>query len=194
MFSKFIKRPVLAIVLSLVIIFMGVLAINTLPKSQFPEIAPPMVMVNASYPGASAKVLTENVLIPLEQAINGVWGMRYMTSDATSAGEANIQIVFNPGTDPGEALVQVNTRIAQVLNRLPPLVQREGVVVSPIMPSMLMYVNLYSTDKNADMKFLFNFAGVNMIPELQRINGIGQAKILGSRQYAMRVWLKPDRS
>lgn len=193
MFSKFIKRPVLAIVLSLVIIFMGVLAINTLPKSQFPEIAPPMVMVNASYPGASAKVLTENVLIPLEQAINGVWGMRYMTSDATSAGEANIQIVFNPGTDPGEALVQVNTRIAQVLNRLPPLVQREGVVVSPIMPSMLMYVNLYSTDKNADMKFLFNFAGVNMIPELQRINGIGQAKILGSRQYAMRVWLKPDR-
>jgi len=172
---------------------MGVLAINTLPKSQFPEIAPPMVMVNASYPGASAKVLTENVLIPLEQAINGVWGMRYMTSDATSAGEANIQIVFNPGTDPDEALVQVNTRIAQVLNRLPPLVQREGVVVSPVMPSMLMYINLYSTDKNADMKFLFNFAGVNMIPELQRINGIGQAKILGSRQYAMRVWLKPDR-
>ncbi|HEX8548652.1 MAG TPA: efflux RND transporter permease subunit, partial [Cytophagaceae bacterium] len=193
MFSKFIKRPVLAIVLSLVIIFMGVLAINTLPTSQFPEIAPPMVMVSASYPGSSAKVLTENVLIPLEQAINGVWGMRYMTSDATSAGEANIQIVFNPGVDPSNAMVQVNTRIAQVLNRLPPLVQREGVIVSPIMPSMLMYVNLYSKDKNANMNFLFNFAGVNMIPELQRINGIGQARILGSRQYAMRVWLKPDR-
>jgi HAE1 family hydrophobic/amphiphilic exporter-1 len=172
---------------------MGVLAMNTLPKSQFPEIAPPMVMVNASYPGASAKVLTENVLIPLEQAINGVWGMRYMTSDATSAGEANIQIVFEPGTDPGQALVQVNTRIAQVLNRLPPLVQREGVIVSPIMPSMLLYVNLFSKDKNANMNFLFNYAGVNMIPELQRINGIGQAKILGSRQYAIRVWLKPDR-
>jgi hydrophobic/amphiphilic exporter-1 (mainly G- bacteria), HAE1 family len=193
MFTKFIHRPVLAIVLSLVIIFMGVLAMNTLPKSQFPEIAPPMVMVNASYPGASAKVLTENVLIPLEQAINGVWGMRYMTSDATSAGEANIQIVFEPGTDPGQALVQVNTRIAQVLNRLPPLVQREGVIVSPIMPSMLLYVNLFSKDKNANMNFLFNYAGVNMIPELQRINGIGQAKILGSRQYAIRVWLKPDR-
>ena len=193
MFSKFIHRPVLAIVISLVIVFIGILAINTLPKSQFPEIAPPVVMVSASYPGASAKVLTESVLIPLEQAINGVWGMRYMTSDATSAGEANIQIVFNLGTDPDQALVQVNTRIAQVLNRLPVLVQREGVVVNRIMNSMLMYVNLYSKDKNADMKFLFNFAGVNMIPELQRINGIGQARILGSRQYAMRVWLKPDR-
>lgn len=193
MFSKFIHRPVLAIVISLVTIFMGMLAMNSLPKSQFPEIAPPVVMVNASYPGASAKVLTESVLIPLEQAINGVWGMRYMTSDATSAGEANIQIVFNLGTDPDQALVQVNTRIAQVLNRLPILVQREGVIVNRIMNSMLMYVNLYSKDKNADMKFLFNFAGVNMIPELQRINGIGQARILGSRQYAMRVWLNPER-
>jgi HAE1 family hydrophobic/amphiphilic exporter-1 len=193
MFGEFIHRPVLAICISLVIIFLGALALNSLPKSQFPEIAPPVVMVNASYPGASAKVLTESVLIPLEQAINGVWGMRYMTSDATSAGEANIQIVFNLGTDPDQALVQVNTRIAQVLNRLPVLVQREGVIVNRIMNSMLMYVNLYSKDKNADQKFLFNFAGVNMIPELQRINGIGQARILGSRQYAMRVWLNPDR-
>ncbi len=193
MFSKFIHRPVLAIVISLVTIFLGMLSMYSLPKSQFPEIAPPVVMVNASYPGASAKVLTESVLIPLEQAINGVWGMRYMTSDATSAGEANIQIVFNLGTDPDQALVQVNTRIAQVLNRLPVLVQREGVIVNRIMNSMLMYVNLYSKDKNADMKFLFNFAGVNMIPELQRINGIGQARILGSRQYAMRVWLNPER-
>jgi len=193
MFKRFIHRPVLAIVISLVIVFLGILAINTLPKSQFPEIAPPVVMVSASYPGASAKVLTESVLIPLEQAINGVWGMRYMTSDATSAGEANIQIVFNLGTDPDQALVQVNTRIAQVLNRLPVLVQREGVIVNRIMNSMLMYVNLYSKDTSANMKFLFNFAGVNMIPELQRINGIGQARILGSRQYAMRVWLKPDR-
>lgn len=193
MFSKFIHRPVLAIVISLVIIFLGTLSIKTLPTSQFPEIAPPVVMVSASYPGASAKVLTESVLIPLEQAINGVWGMRYMTSDATSAGEANIQIVFNLGTDPDQALVQVNTRIAQVLNRLPILVQREGVIVNRIMNSMLMYVNLYSKDKNSDMKFLFNYAGVNMIPELQRINGIGQARILGSRQYAMRIWLNPDR-
>lgn len=193
MFSKFIHRPVFAIVISLVIIFMGVLSINSLPISQFPEISPPMVIVRASYPGASAKVLTESVLIPLEQAINGVPGMKYMTSDATSAGEANIQIVFNLGTNPDQAVVNVNTRIAQVLNRLPVLVQREGVIVNRIVPNMLMYVNLYSKDKNANMKFLFNFAGVNMLPELQRINGIGQASILGSRQYAMRVWLKPDR-
>ncbi|MEA5403254.1 efflux RND transporter permease subunit [Arcicella sp. DC2W] len=193
MFNKFIKRPVLAIILSLVIIFMGVLAIKTLPTSQFPSIAPPMVMVSASYPGASAKSLAESVIIPLEQSINGAWGMKYMTSDATSAGEANIQIVFNLGTDPDEALVQVSNRVQQVTNKLPALVQREGVVITPIMPSMLMYVNLFSKDKNANMKFLFNYAGINMIPELQRINGVGQAKILGSRQYAMRVWLNPDR-
>lgn len=193
MFNLFLKRPVLAIVLSLVIIFMGILAIKTLPTSQFPEIAPPVVMVSASYPGASAKSLAESVIIPLEQSINGAWGMRYMTSDATSAGEANIQVIFNPGTDINQALVQVSNRVQQVTNRLPILVQREGVIITPVIPSMLMYVNLYSTDANANMKFLFNYAGVNMIPEIQRINGIGQARILGSRQYAMRIWLKPDR-
>ncbi len=193
MFSVFIHRPVLAITVSLVIIFMGILAINGLPISQFPNISPPMVIVKASYPGASAKVLTESVLIPMEQAVNGVPGMKYMTSDATSAGEANIQVVFNLGTDPDQAVVNINTRIAQVINRLPVLVQREGIIVNRIQPNMLMYVNLYSKDKNADMKFLFNFAGVNMLPELQRITGIGQANILGSRQYAMRIWLKPDR-
>lgn len=193
MFNKFIHRPVLAIVLSLVILFMGLLAIKTLPISQFPEISPPMVIVRASYPGASADVLTQSVLIPMEQAINGVPGMKYMTSDATSAGEANIQVVFDLGTDPDQAVVNINTRIAQVLNRLPPLVQREGVVVSRQMPNMLMYVNLFSKDPKADMKFLFNFAGVNILPEVQRITGVGQASILGSRQYAMRIWLKPDR-
>lgn len=193
MFNKFIHRPVLAIVISLVIIFLGTLAIETLPTSQFPEVAPPVVMVSASYPGASAKSLTESVIIPLEQAINGAWGMRYMASDATSAGEANIQVIFNPGTDINQALVQVSNRVEQVRNRLPDLVQREGVVITPVIPSMLMYVNLYSKDTSANMKFLFNFAGVNMVPELQRINGIGQVRILGSRQYAMRVWLNPDR-
>ena len=193
MFSKFIKRPVLAIVVSLVILFVGILAIKTLPTSQFPEVAPPVVMVSASYPGASAKSLAESVIIPLEQSINGAWGMRYMTSDATSAGEANIQVVFEPGTDINQALVQVSNRVQQVTNRLPTLVQREGVVITPVIPSMLMYVNLYSKDKNANMRFLFNYAGVNMVPELQRINGVGQVRILGSRQYAMRVWLNPER-
>ena len=193
MFSKFIHRPVLAIVISFVILFVGALAIKTLPTSQFPEVAPPVVMVSASYPGASAKSLAESVIIPLEQAINGAWGMRYMTSDATSAGEANIQVIFNPGTDINQALVQVSNRVQQVTNRLPILVQREGVIITPVIPSMLMYVNLYSKDADANMKFLFNYAGVNMVPELQRINGIGQVRILGSRQYAMRIWLNPDR-
>ncbi|SHM90012.1 hydrophobic/amphiphilic exporter-1, HAE1 family [Chitinophaga jiangningensis] len=193
MFNKFIQRPVLAIVLSLVIIFMGLLAINTLPVSQFPSIAPPMVVVNVAYPGASAKVLVESVLVPMEKAINGAPGMKYMTSDATSAGEATIQVVFDLGTDPNQAVVNVKNRIEQVTNRLPELVQREGLVVSYTSPNMLMYVNLYSKDPKADENFLYNFAGVNIINELSRLKGVGSAKILGSRQFAMRVWLKPDR-
>lgn len=193
MFQKFIKRPVLAIVLSIVIIFMGLLAIKTLPISQFPDIAPPVVVVNIAYPGASANILTESVLIPMEKSINGTPGMKYMTSDATSAGEATIMVYFNLGTDPSQAMVNVKTRIEQVTNRLPELVQREGLVVSYTSPNMLMYVNLYSKDKNADQKFLYNFANVNIIPEVSRLNGVGSAKILGSRIYAMRVWLNPDR-
>ena len=194
MFNRFIRKPVLAIVISIVIVFVGMLAINTLPKSQYPEIAPPMVVVYASYPGASSTVLANSVLIPLEQAINGVPGMKYMFSTAASSGEANIQIVFNLGEDPNQALVNVQNRIEQMKMRLPPLVQLEGIVVQRLLPSMLMYVNLYSKNKSdADMKFIFNYAYINMLPELQRINGIGQAKILGSRQYAMRVWLNPDR-
>lgn len=193
MFNKFIQRPVLAIVLSLVIIFMGLLAINTLPVSQFPSIAPPMVVVNIAYPGASAEVLVSSVLTQMEKAINGTPGMKYMTSDATSAGEATIQVVFDLGTDPNQAMVNVKTRIEQVTNLLPELVQREGLVVSYTSPNMLMYVNLYSKDPKADEKFLYNFAGVNILPELSRLKGVGSAKILGSRQYAMRVWLNPDR-
>lgn len=193
MFSKFIQRPVLAIAISLGIVFLGLLAIFTLPISQFPSIAPPRVMVFIAYPGASADVLVNTTLTPLERAINGVQGMQYIISDATSAGEATIQIVFEPGTDPNAAVVNVKTRVDQVMNNLPPLVQREGVIISPIQPSMLMYVNLYSTDKNADEKFLYNYSNVHILPELQRINGMGRAQILGSRQFAMRIWLKPDR-
>jgi HAE1 family hydrophobic/amphiphilic exporter-1 len=193
MFEKFIRRPVLAIVLSVIVVFLGLLAINERPISQFPEIAPPRVIVTIDYPGASAEVLVKSTLIPLERAINGVQGMKYMVSDATSAGEATIQIIFELGTDPNRAVVNVKTRVDQVLNRLPPLVQREGVIVAFVQPSMLMYVNLYSTDEDANEKFLYNFANVNIITELQRIPGIGQATILGARQYAMRVWLNPDR-
>jgi len=193
MFQKFIKRPVLAIIMSVVIVFMGLLAIETLPISQFPSIAPPVVVVNIAYPGASANVLVESVLIPMEKAINGAPGMKYLTSDATSAGEATIQVVFDLGTDPNQAVVNVKNRIEQVTNRLPPLVQREGLVISYTSPNMLMYVNVYSKDPKADQKFLYNFANVNLIPEISRLKGVGSAKILGSRQYAMRIWLKPDR-
>lgn len=193
MFSIFIKRPVLAIVISLVIIFMGVLAINTLPTSQFPSIAPPRVVVSVAYPGASADVLVKSVLIPMEKAVNGVPGMKYMTSDAVSAGEANIQVVFDLGTDPNQAVVNVKNRIEQVTNRLPVLVQREGIIVNILQPNMLMYVNVYSKDPKTDQNFLYNFASVNILRELSRVKGIGSAQILGSRQYAMRIWLKPDR-
>lgn len=193
MFSRFIQRPVLAISLSLAIVFLGVLAVTTRPISQFPDIAPPRVNIFIAFPGASAQILVESTLIPLERAINGVQGMQYLTSDATSAGEATIQIIFHPGTDVNAAVVNVKTRVDAIMNNLPPLVQREGIIITPIQPSMLMYVNLFSTDKNADEKFLYNYANINIIPELQRINGMGRAQILGSRTYAMRVWLKPDR-
>ena len=193
MFNKFIQRPVLAIAISLAIIFLGMLAINTMPVSQFPDIAPPRVNIFIAYPGSSAEVLVNSTLIPLERAINGVQGMQYIISDATSAGEATVQIVFEPGTDANAAVVNVKTRVDQIMNNLPPLVQREGIIITPIQPSMLMYVNLYSTDEKADEKFLYNYASVHILPELQRISGMGRAQILGSRQFAMRVWLKPDR-
>lgn len=193
MFSNILKRPVFSIVISLVIVFMGLLAIKKLPISQFPDIAPTTVNIFIAYPGSSADVLIKSTIIPLETAINGVQGMRYISSDATSAGEGTIRIIFEPGTDPNDATVRVKTRVDQVMPLLPELVQREGVIISPIQPSMLMYVNLYSEDKNADEKFLYNYAYTKMIPEIQRINGVASAKILGSRIYAMRVWLNLDR-
>ncbi len=193
MFNIFIKRPVMAIVLSLIIVFLGFLSLRTLPTSQFPDIAPPRVIVSLAYPGASADVLVQSSLITIERAINGVPGMKYIVSDATSAGEATIQVIFGLGTDPNQAMINVKTRLDQVMSRLPALVQLEGVVVERVQPSMLMYINLFSKDKNADEKFLYNYANVNVIPEIQRINGIASAKILGSRQYAMRIWLNPDR-
>ncbi|WP_210490324.1 efflux RND transporter permease subunit [Rufibacter aurantiacus] len=193
MFSKFIRRPVFAIVISVMIVFVGGLAIRKLPISQFPDIAPTTVNIFIAYPGSSADVLVKSTLISLEQAINGVEGMRYIATDATSAGEATLRIIFEPGTDPNDAVVRVKTRVDQVMPLLPELVQREGVVITPVQPSMLMYVNLYSKNESMDEKFLFNYATVKMIPEIQRIKGVARAQILGSRRYAMRVWLNPDR-
>lgn len=193
MFSKFIHRPVFAIVISIVIIFVGSLSILKLPTSQFPDIAPTTVNIFIAYPGASADVLVKSTLITLENAINGVEGMRYMATDATSAGEATLRIIFEPGTDPNQAVVRVKTRVDQVMPLLPELVQREGVVITPIQPSMLMYVNLYAKGKDMDEKFLYNYASIKMLPEINRIKGVARSQILGSRTYAMRIWLDPER-
>lgn len=193
MFNKFIHRPVLSIVISLIIVFLGALAIFKLPVTQFPSISPPKVTVTADYPGANGELLTKAVLIPLERAINGIPGMKYMASDAGNDGEASIQVVFNLGTDPNLASVNVQNRVASVVNKLPPLVVREGVKITREESNMLMYINLYSNDPKMDQKFLFNFADINILSELKRVNGVGFADILGNREYAMRIWLKPDR-
>src|SRR4051812_4572730 len=193
MFARILHRPALAIVISMLILFLGGLSINTLPISQFPTVAPPSVVVSVSFPGASAKVLIESVLVILEQSINGVQDMRYMISDATSAGEATIQVIFEPGTDPNVAVMNVNNRVQAVKNNLPPIVEREGLIVLQNMSSMLMYVNVFSTDKNVDQNFLYNYANVNIVNEIKRIQGVGRANILGNRSYAMRVELNLER-
>jgi len=164
-----------------------------LPITQFPAISPVTVKVSAEYPGANGELLVKTVIIPLERAINGVPGMKYMTSDATNTGEANIQVIFDLGTDPNTASLNVQNRIAKVLNKLPPLVIREGLLTSLEQPAMLMYLNLYSKDPKTDERFLYNFADINIMPELTRLQGVGSARILGTREYSMRIWLKPDR-
>lgn len=188
-----IRRPVAAIVLSIVLVMVGALSLLNLPVSQFPKIAPPRVMVSLAFPGASADVLIQSSLIILERAINGVPGMIYMISDATSAGEAVIQVVFALGTDENANVVNVKNRVDQVMSKLPSLVQLEGIIVQKVQPSMLMYINLFSLEKTADQKFLYNFANADLLPELSRVHGISQTRILGSRQYAMRIWLNPDK-
>ena len=193
MFSKFIKRPVLSIVISLVIVFMGVLALVGLPVTQLPNISPPMVNVVAEYPGANNELLIKAVVIPLERALNGIPGMKYMTSDAGNDGECSIQIVFNLGTDPDQATLNVQNRVAAVTNKLPPLVIREGIKISREQPNMLMYVNVFSKDPHMNENFLYNYADINLLPELKRVDGVGFADILGNREYAMRIWLKPDK-
>ncbi|HTF30543.1 MAG TPA: efflux RND transporter permease subunit, partial [Flavitalea sp.] len=193
MFNKFIHRPVLSIVISLIIVFIGVLAMTKLPVTQFPSISPPKVNITAEYPGANGELMTKSVIIPLERAINGVPGMKYMASDAGNDGEATVQVIFNLGTDPNQASLNVQNRVASVVNKLPPLVVREGVKITREESNMLMYVNLYSKDPHMDEKFLFNFADINILSELKRVDGVGYADILGNREYAMRIWLKPDR-
>ncbi|WP_121967151.1 efflux RND transporter permease subunit [Myroides sp. N17-2] len=193
MFKTFIRRPVLSIVISLIIVFLGVLSLLKLPVTQFPSISPPKVNITAEYPGANGELMIKSVIIPLERALNGVPGMKYMTSDAGNDGEASIQVIFDLGTDPNLAAVNVQNRVSSVVNKLPPLVVREGVKITREESNMLLYVNLYSDDPHADQKFLYNYADINILSELRRVPGVGVASILGNREYAMRIWLKPDR-
>ena len=193
MFKIFIRRPVLAIVVSLVIVFIGIISLFNLPVTQYPSISPPKVNVTASYPGANNELTIKSVVIPLEQALNGVPGMKYIESDAGNDGEASINVVFKLGTDPNVDAINVQNRVSAATNKLPPEVIKEGVRISREEPNILMYINLYSDDPKADQEFLFNYFDINISPELQRVDGVGDLDILGTRSFAMRVWLKPDR-
>lgn len=193
MFKKFIERPVLSLVISLFITLLGVLAMTGLPVTQYPDIAPPAVAVTTKYTGANAEVCAKAVVTPLERAINGVPGMAYMTSVSGNDGTSIIQVYFKVGTDPDLAAVNVQNRVATVLDELPEEVIKAGVSTEKEVNSMLMYLNLVSRDTSIDEKFIYNFADINVLAELKRIDGVGFADIMGQREYAMRVWLKPTK-
>lgn len=193
MFELFIRRPILSTVISVFITLLGILALTSLPITQFPDIVPPSVTVTARYTGANAEVLSKAVATPLERAINGVPGMDYMYSVNTNDGMTLITIVFRVGTDPDQAAVNVQNRVATVVDELPEEVIRAGVQTEKEVNSMLLYLNLTTADSAQDEKFVYNFADINILPELKRIDGVGRAEIMGAKDYAMRVWLKPDR-
>lgn len=193
MTERFIKRPVLSIVISFIITLMGLLAVTQLPMTQFPSIAPPEVNVTVEYTGANAETVTKAAIEPLERAINGVPGMKYMSSDAGNDGVGVVQIIFEVGTNPDNAAVNVQNRVASVMGQLPPEVVKNGVKIAKEENAMLMYLNIYSADTTIDEKFLYNFADINVLAELKRIDGVGYADILGAKEYAMRIWLRPDK-
>ncbi|SFH07692.1 efflux RND transporter permease subunit [Pontibacter chinhatensis] len=193
MLKIFIQRPVLSLVISLIIVLLGVLSILNLPVTQFPDIVPPSVTVTAKYTGANAEVSTNAVATPLERAINGVPGMTYMTTVSSNNGVTLIQVFFEVGTDPDLAAVNVQNRVTTVLDELPEEVIKAGVTTEKEVNSMLLYLNLMSDDPNADEEFVYNFADINILQELKRIDGVGFCEIMGNREYSMRVWLKPDR-
>lgn len=193
MFNVFIKRPILSLVISVIITLLGVLALITLPVTQFPDIVPPSVTVTANYTGANAEVCAKAVATPLERAINGVPGMTYMSSVCSNDGLTVIQIYFNVGTDPDQAAVNVQNRVATIIDEMPEEVIKAGVTTEKEVNSMLMYLNIMSDDKAMDEKFIYNFTDINVLQELKRIDGVGRAEIMGAKEYSMRVWLKPDR-
>lgn len=193
MFSRFIRRPVLSIVISLIITILGTISLSNLPISQFPKVAPPEVNVTVEYTGANAETVTKAAIVPLEKAINGVPGMKYMSSDAGNDGVGVVQILFEIGTDPDVAGVNVQNRVNSVMGELPPEVIKNGIKIAKEENAMLMFLNIYSNDSTVEEKFIYNFAELNIIPELKRIKGVGYCSMLGAKQYAMRIWLKPDK-
>jgi len=191
--STFTKRPVTSVVVAIVITLLGLLSLRSLPMALFPSVAPPEVNVTVEYTGANAEVVTKAAIVPLERAINGVPGMKYMSSDTGNDGVGVVQVLFETGTDPDVAAVNVQNRVNSVIGELPAEVIRNGVKIAKEENAMLMYLSIFSTDDRLDEKFLYNFADINVLAELKRIPGVGYADILGAKEYAMRIWLKPEK-
>ena len=189
--DRFINRPVLSTVISILIVILGILGLISLPISQYPDIAPPTVRVSTTYQGANAQTVLNSVIAPLEEQINGVENMMYMTSTATNTGDASIEVYFKQGTDPDMAAVNVQNRVAKAQGFLPAEVTKVGVITSKRQTSMLLVFSLYSSDDKYDNEFLENYAKINVIPEVQRVPGVGDAMVMGS-DYSMRIWLKPE--
>jgi gold/copper resistance efflux pump len=191
--SFFVERPIFAAVLSAMLLIVGGIALYELPLSEYPAVSPPTVMVRAAYPGANPKVISENVAAPLEQAINGVEGMMYMASQATTDGRMSLTVTFAHGTDVDMAQVQVQNRVSRVLPRLPPEVQRIGVVTEKTSPDMLMVAHITSPSETRSPLYLSNYALLHVRDELSRLEGVGAVNVFGAGEYSMRVWLDPQR-
>ena len=195
MFSRFfIDRPIFAAVLSIFIVLAGLAAMRVLPIAQYPEISPPVVTVTAIYPGASAPVLESTVAAPLENAINGVEDMLYMSSTSSANGMVQIQVTFNIGTDIDKATLNVNNRVKQVEPRLPLEVRRQGVTVEKGSSAFLQVIAFYSPDGRHDDIFISNYVTLNVLDEMKRVPGTTQVQIFGAKDYAMRIWLRPTAS
>ena len=191
MLKKFIERPVLSTVISIIIVILGILGLLQLPVTQYPDIAPPTVQVNASYPGANAETILESVIVPIEEQINGVEGMTYITSTASNSGSASIQVFFEQGYDADIAAVNVQNRVARANSLLPSEVTRAGVITQKQQNSALLYAAIYSNNPEYDDTFIQNYLNINIKPELQRVNGVGAVNVFGSKDYSMRIWLDP---
>ncbi|SHG28326.1 hydrophobic/amphiphilic exporter-1, HAE1 family [Salegentibacter echinorum] len=193
MLKTFIDRPVLSTVISIIIVILGVLGLTTLPVTQYPDIAPPTIQVSASYPGANAQTVLESVIVPIEEQINGVEGMTYLTSTATNNGTASITVFFDQDIDPDIAAVNVQNRVARANPLLPQEVKQTGVLTQKQQTSALMFMSFYSTNKDYDDTYIQNYLNINVVPEFQRVNGVGKVNIFGSKKYAMRIWLQPEK-